>query len=708
MSLVWATTSLGPGAASWWSDLPPPPVRDPRESDAVGVVRRAASIMFLIAGTSIATRARAQPPPRAPAEDRAGRAVEAEEVVVTGTRTPERSQRSTVRTDVVTREEAARRGATNVAEALATQPGVRVDPGAYGYLGGVGAIQIQGFDLQRVLILEDGEPVVGDVGGAIDLSTIPIGDIERIEIVTGPTSALYGSSAIGGVVNIITAPPRKAGAGGHARVEGRSYRGVVAQGNGAYRSGDAWVGLDSNFSRADGVARIPELPDLQIPETSRFMLGVRGGAKLGERIDVRLRARAFRDRLFRLSSQLAPGVGRFLVDQPADTDRYTLHVIQNVDLGGGSNLRVTMGRQWNDNTTARSQRGSVVGERHDREHRMQSFEAINTIADGKRTWVVGGRVAVESFAQTVTKTESLSGGLATSTEDEVAPQTRANGALYGQLQWKLFRDRLTLLPGVRAETHTTYEGAVTPRFASSYRPSRELILRASVGRGFRAPSAKELGFVFDHSALGYRVLGSTDLAPESSWGVNGDVTWQPTSDAMLRAGTFMNWVTDLIDLDLRGGTSSGGALDYRYKNFGRARTFGGQLTGSMRVGERFRADVSYDYLWTRDDLNERPLGGRPPHTVTAALRGTLGWKIEGNVRWRASASAFVSEETRSPGYQTIDLRLAREVWPRSQAYAGVLNVTDARQIPGRVGDLRPPLGRVFYVGLRADLPWEEE
>ena len=53
----------------------------------------------------------------------------------------------------------------------------------------------------------------------------------------------------------------------------------------------------------------------------------------------------------------------------------------------------------------------------------------------------------------------------------------------------------------------------------------------------------------------------------------------------------------------------------------------------MRVGERFRADVSYDYLWTRDDLNERPLGGRPPHTVTAALRGTLGWKIEGNVRF---------------------------------------------------------------------------
>ncbi|MEI9949116.1 MAG: TonB-dependent receptor plug domain-containing protein [Pseudomonadota bacterium] len=86
-----------------------------------------------------------------------------------------------------------------------------MNPGAYGYLGTISPIQIQGFDLGRVLILEDGEPVIGDVGGAIDLAAIPINDIARIEIVTGPSSALYGSSAIGGVVNIISAPPTASG-----------------------------------------------------------------------------------------------------------------------------------------------------------------------------------------------------------------------------------------------------------------------------------------------------------------------------------------------------------------------------------------------------------------------------------------------------------------------------------------------------------------
>jgi outer membrane cobalamin receptor len=82
-----------------------------------------------------------------------------EQVVVTGTRTPERIQQATVKTDVVTREEAERRGATNVADALATQPGLVVNPGNYGFLGGVSALQIQGFDRDRVLILEDGERV---------------------------------------------------------------------------------------------------------------------------------------------------------------------------------------------------------------------------------------------------------------------------------------------------------------------------------------------------------------------------------------------------------------------------------------------------------------------------------------------------------------------------------------------------------------------
>src|SRR5690606_33425528 len=92
------------------------------------------------------------------------------QVVVTGTRTAEDIQRSVLRVDLVTRKEARRRGATNVGEAVGAELGVEVNQSAYGSLGRPSAAQIGGLDRERVLIMQDGERVVGDVGGAVDLS----------------------------------------------------------------------------------------------------------------------------------------------------------------------------------------------------------------------------------------------------------------------------------------------------------------------------------------------------------------------------------------------------------------------------------------------------------------------------------------------------------------------------------------------------------
>jgi outer membrane receptor for ferrienterochelin and colicins len=637
----------------------------------------------------------------------------AEQVVITGTRTPESAQRATVKTDVVTREEAERRGATNVADALSSQPGVQVNPGAYGFLGGVSAIQIQGFDLQRVLVLEDGEPVIGDVGGAIDLANLPIQDVQRIEVVMGPTSSLYGSSAIGGVVNVITAPPSTFGWAGRLRLEGRSHRGLVWQSGLSYRSARAWLTLDSNLTRQDGIARTLPLPDLQIPEQLRGMVGLRGGLALSDRADLRVRARVLRDETEGLTSREAPGFGRYLLDMPARTDRYTLHVIQTVRSSGGTNLRMTLGQQWVDNESARLQRGSEVGEVRARSQVMQSAEAVVTIPHGPRTWVFGARAQIDRYGQTLEKRESLTGGIATRAGDEVTRQNIIAAAPYGQLSWK-FGEHLTVMPGLRAEVNSQFGSAVTPRLALASRWLNErgsgFTARLSGGRGFRTPSAKELGFAFDHSVFGYRVIGSDDLRPETSWGLNADVSYQvggttPTSDTWrVRAGGFSNWVDDLIDLDVASGASTGGVVDYTYKNFGRARTVGGQVDVMAQWGERLRGELSYDYLWTRDELNERPLAGRPPHTVTASVRALPFAPIsslELYARFRALASAFVSPDVRSPGSTQLDLRVSIPLRREAQAFVGALNVFDVRQDPGRVGDLRNPLGRVIYFGLRA-------
>ena len=634
---------------------------------------------------------------------------ERDTVVVTGTRTPERAQRATVKTDVVTREDAERRGATNVADALATQPGLVVNPGSYGFLNNISALQIQGFDRDHILILENNERIVDDVNDTMDLSAIPTTDLERIEIVTGPASALYGSAALGGVVNILTAPPRDFGPSGRARAEYRSLNGVVGQGGVAYKLDGAhepWIALDGSYTRMDGLKKQDDLPDLRIPESQRRMVGVRGGARIDEKMDVRVRARAFRDRLDGLETQTAPGLGRYTIDDPEQTDRYTLHVIHVTKLGGGSSLRLTMGRQWFDNFTAKEYRGSPIFERHDRRHRMQSFEAIATMADGPRTWVAGARFEAEHFEQDITRASSTATGVVTTSEPEVTPLSFGIGAAYAQLSWKL--GDFTVMPGARVEAHTRYGESVAPRLAGAWRVSKVVTARVSAGRGFRAPSAKELGFVFDHSFYGYRILGNSNLDPEKSWGVNGDVTITPDPRMTLRGSVYSNWVEDLIDLDVANGKIEGGVAQYTYTNFGRARTAGGQIDAAFKPAPFLRAEASYAYTWTRDDVNEQPLPGRPPHAVTTSILVNPGWKLEMSARARVVTSAFLDVDTRAPGYQTVDVRVGRALWPRSQVYVGALDLLDVKQQQGRLGDTRPPLGRILYVGLKADFPWEDE
>ena len=648
---------------------------------------------------------RSAPTPDAP-KNKAGEV----EVVVTGTRTPESTQRATVRTEVVTREEAERRGATNVGEALQGQLGVEVNPSAYGFLGSPSAIQIQGLDRERVLVLEDGERIIGDSGGAIDLSQIPLSDVSRIEVVAGPTSSLYGTSAIGGVVNVLTAPPSREGPSARARVEGRSRYGLLLQGSAAYRQEDSWAEVDGGFQRADAIPLREGAVDTLQPEQRQGMVGVRAGTALSRKLDVYGRVRWIHDSSLDTQTQVVPVLGTYRIDVPDVTNRYVVHLGETADLGGGSNLRVSVGRQWAFNHVEQDRPGSEIGEDRERLAILSSAEVIGTFVDGPtRTWVVGARGEVENLEQTLTKNEPVLGRVQSTEIVEVPETTLGSGAIYAQLGWKL-HDTFTIMPGARAEMHLRYGGAVAPRLAAAWNPDPKWTLRASGGRGFRAPSAKEFGFSFDHTVYGYRVIGNPDLEPETSWGVNGDITWRPTKQVNVRGGVYGNWIDNLIDVEIDpGGSGIPGVDDYTYVNIGKARTFGGQVDSSFQVSDRFRAEVGYSYLWTRDDTYQQPLQGRPPHTVRASIRAVLPARLELVLRYRLVTDAFIAVDSpRTPGFQTLDARLGRPLWPSSLLYVGVLNAGDAHREPDRVADQRPLAGRTFYVGLTAELPWENE
>lgn len=124
---------------------------------------------------------------------------EESQIVVTGSRGERRLKDSTVATEVISRKKIEASGARNAAEVLETQLGIDVVP----FFGG-SRVRMLGLDSQYVLILIDGERIAGRLNNAVDLSRFKVQNLERIEIVKGASSALYGADAIGGVINLIT------------------------------------------------------------------------------------------------------------------------------------------------------------------------------------------------------------------------------------------------------------------------------------------------------------------------------------------------------------------------------------------------------------------------------------------------------------------------------------------------------------------------
>jgi outer membrane receptor for ferrienterochelin and colicins len=240
-------------------------------------------------------------------------------------------------------------------------------------------------------------------------------------------------------------------------------------------------------------------------------------------------------------------------------------------------------------------------------------------------------------------------------------------------------------------------------------PHRTLSLRQSGGRGYRAPSAKEVGFVFDHSVFGYRVIGNPNLVPETSWGLQADAGWRAHRFVELRASGFANWVDDLIDLQLApASTGLAGVDDHTYVNVGAARTSGAGASVRVRAHEWLRAEAGYTYLFTRDETIDRPLPGRPPHTFVVSAFAQTPIGLAGYARFRAVLDAYLEDTLRAPAFATLDLRVSQKTWPGGEVYAGVLDLLGVQKDPDRPGDQRPAEGRTFYLGLSSELPPMEQ
>ena len=618
-------------------------------------------------------------------------AVQFDPVVVTGTRTEQQLSESPVPVIVIGRPQIQRSGARDVAELLQREGGVHV-----GQLAGRGSsVEIQGLSSEHVLVLVDGRRVNGRINGAVDLARLRVASIERIEIVRGPSSALYGADALGGVINIITR--RDLGQGqwrvrgdgnGHADASVRAGHELAAwavQASAGYSHQTAYD-LDAGRPGEDGqdsdalYAMATAERDLSSGPWRALAFDWSWSLDDSERLEAGTGSGLYstRKRIEDLRLGVAPrlALGASDLSLQAHYARYHDQFLQQGrDGAGGLNDEETLDEQWTGHAQWDHQLGAhqlTAGV----EYQFEQLEA-----------------------------------------DRISQRAeRDRQSLYMQDQLRSWSHTLTLVPGLRYDRDSQFGEQLSPKLALRWDIRPDWMMRLGYGHGFRAPDFKQLLLRFDNPAVGYRVEGNPDLQPESSRGLNLSTTWFASEQASVHLALFMNRVEDLIELIQSGDgpPDPDDPIVFSYRNVASARLSGADIQVQWQPSWRFgglrpplHLKIGYAYLHTRDQATGQGLSGRPRHRINTAVyfdRGgyALGlrgvWVDERRFAVETSAGGPPTEAGVARDYALFDLRVEWRDTPRRlfgvELTAGMKNIFDA-------GDARylPIAPRAAYVEL---------
>jgi len=608
---------------------------------------------------------------------------EVEEIVVTGTRSARPLGESPVATKVITAEDLVDSGAEDVGDALQMVPGVDVQQG---FLGST--VRLQGLDPEHVLVLVDGQRVTGRAGGAIDLSRIPVDSIERIEIVEGSGSALYGSDAMGGVIHIITRDPES-----ETRIYARARGGTLST---IDLSAGVEGGADEVQARADLGFHTNEAVDRDPSTAATTGSGnVQGQGSFRVDVDpssdVTLSALASYSRLDR------DGVDE--ADSGAVFERTNLQ----------EELRTTLETRWvPDEQTVLSAHAGWSAFRDQYLSDQQGSNALDSFAD-TRDQLGQLTVQIERFYGAHALMMGVEGLAEWLTSERLAEGVgqRQRGGVFLQDEWRVVDGdtKFSLLPSARLDGDTSFGAVPTARLAARFAPVEPLALRVSVGTGYRAPSFREQLLLFENPGSGYRVDGNPDLQPEQSRQLNGSLEWTPGSAFTLLGSGFFHDVDQLITVTTA--SEEPGLTLFSYNNVARARSAGGEGTLELRPVGWLELGGSYTYTDARDLTLERELEGRARHRGTASLSVDIDptdTRLTGRAGLVGRRSFYSDPDdpeatvVRPEGYAMVDLRAEQRIGRSFGAFAGVDNLLDE-------GDalLTPLLPRFFYAGLRADV-----
>jgi outer membrane cobalamin receptor len=578
-------------------------------------------------------------------------------IVITPTRGPRMVKDLPTNVSVITREEIAKSGAQNVEEVLKNILGV--DVRRYGTLGAPSYISLRGCDAYQTLVMVDGRSINSISDGIADLNQVPINNIERIEVVRGPASALYGANALGGVVNIITREAKEEKVTFDVNVSGGSFGTQISQLNFGTKDTNVKTYFTASKNICDGWRENSGCNSDNFTGRLTYDAGrtgnfeFRGGYYSG---NLGLPGPNYK---------IDPVTGeRIMLDEkeasdPSENqeDEKKYGVLEYSNIGENSKLLLRVYGS-NDQMTDRDP--------------LSSSDVLyeNTTQGGavQLDTLYGITLGMDIHQDKYRQTDEI-------TSETMISKRNSNSSIFAQevLSFKPF----TATMGVRYDYHSVYGGQIDPRLSLVCQPGEILKLSFNVGRAFRAPTFSDL---YQPYAVypGYSAEGNPNLKPETALAYDLGSEFH-LSNHFLWRGTFFH--TDIKDL-IEWATNPAGI--FIPSNVAKAYTQGIEVEFIHQITQRLSQSANYTYLYSAgEEENENRYEIAP-------------YKPQNRVNWRINYShnsglniglgaEYVGEQwsgagrtgDRLPAYLLFNLRIAQKI--RSlEAYITLDNIFDRK------------------------------
>jgi len=625
----------------------------------------------------------------APTPDVAGRdAASLDEVVVTATRTPQALDSIGSSITVITHREIKQKQNVVISDLLASTPGVNYSRN--GGPGGVTAVRIRGAETDQNVVVIDGVKLndPSSTGGGYNFANLVSGDIERIEILRGAQSTLWGSQAIGGVVNIVTMVPKNPFEAS-ATVEGGSLNtGYGRVGLGGADGKLIWR-IAGDYYTTDGVSNAVT----GVERDGYHHAGVTGrvGYELTDDISLDLRAVYSKGHnqfdgspapLFVLADTLDNGITKEFVGY------------------AGLNFSMLDGRLKN-----RIAYG-YTNTKRDNFNPKQAVTPVTFDALGKNNRVeYQGSLSIVPGWDAVFGAEHESSSFRTTSPSAFNPNpvpATANVEItsgYAQVHGELFPG-LTLTAGVRDDSHGTFGNRVLGQAAAAWSLNDgSTIVRASFGQGFKAPTLYQL----------FSVYGNRGLRPEEANTFDGGIEQHFLDHTLKVSATgFYRKTKNQIDFVNCPGvnplcTPAQSSVFGVYDNVAQAQALGVELEGSARVGA-FELKANYTYTDT-DNLSPgnvnfgKDLARRPKHegNITVGYEWPMDVSTEIGLNYVGRSYDTVANTFMLSAYTLVDFRASWKIDQMFEVYGRAENLFDETyQTSRNYGTW----GRTFTAGVR--------